>query len=460
MDINKLLKPNSIAIVGMSEDKGYGKSLYQNMLNLGQNVENVYFVNPKKDKIFDKKCFKKIYDIGIDIDLAIICSNKNTIIQILNDGKKCNLKSAVIYASGFSETGKIEDKVFEEDLVKTAKELDIALLGPNCAGFVNFVNNIEAFGFLTEKRERKGNVAFVSHSGQFCLSMMDDNRMKMSYDISCGNGSVVSMEDLLLYLVEDENTKVISAYVEAINDNTKFEDFLNTAKKNNKHVVLLKSGKSNESISISKKHTTNVDGENGLNNFFSICEEYGAIVVDDFEELLCAVNLLSTIKFLPKTDNVCSINMSGGVACLMSDVGKKYNIRYEQFNEEITNYLKSQMPEYASVNNPLDMTITMAYDTEHFKKVLEMILKDDSIGIIVIGYTLLLKIDDECIYHLYSALKDIYDEEKMTKPICFIPIFSCTRNYEYQEKLRELNIPILSTPVYAFSVIKKIFKSL
>lgn len=460
MDLSKLLKPNNIAIVGMSEERGYGKSLYQNMISMGQDVKNVYFVNPKKDKILDKECYKSIVDIGVDIDLAIICSNKNTVIPILEEGKKCNLKSAVIYASGFSETGKCEDKIFEEKLVEKAKELDIALLGPNCAGFVNFVNNIEAFGFLTEKRERKGNIAFVSHSGQFCLSMMDDNRIKMSYDISCGNGSVVSMEDLFLYLVEDENTKVISGYVEAINDYTKFESFLSIAKNKNKFVVLLKSGKSKESISISKRHTTNIDSEDGLNNFFSLCEKYGAIIVDDFEELLCAINLLSTIKSLPKNDNVCSMNMSGGVACLMSDVGKKYNIRYEQFNEEITNYLKSQMPEYASVNNPLDMTITMAYDTLHFKKVLEMILKDDNIGIIVIGYTLLLKIDDECIYHLYSALKDIYDENKMIKPICLIPIFSCTRNYEYQEKLRKINIPILSTPIYAFSVIKKLFKLL
>ena len=458
MNIKKLLSPKKIAIIGISEDKGFGKSLYTNMKNFNMDTNCVYFVNPKRDFLFDKKCYHSIKDIDSHIDLAIICSNKFSIVNIIKECHSAGVQAFVVYASGYTETGNDESKKLEDELIRVAKELDVAVLGPNCAGFVNFIDNIQGFGFLTEKRDRKGNIAFLSHSGQFSLSMMDANQIKMSYDISIGNAKITTIEDFLLYLVEDKDTQVISAYIESISSFERFEEFLKRLNVLDKKFVVMKSGISKNSKEILERHTASFEDDKKVKEFIRLSKKYNAYIVDDFEELMNLSNMLSVFNTMPKNDNVCSINMSGGVASLMSDIGDKYNIKFRKFNNKISAYLKEQMPEYASVHNPLDMTITMAYDTEHFIKVLELIMQDDDIGIITIGYTLLLNIDDECIYHLYDALYDIVKNKKYNdKPICLIPIFSGTRNYEFQEKLRDLNIPILSTPMYAFSSLRKIF---
>ena len=118
----------------------------------------------------------------------------------------------------------MEGRKNEAELIAAAKELDIAVMGPNCAGFVNYIDNVQAFAFISAKRDRKGSVGVVSQSGQLCLSMMDDPGMRFSYSISAGNGKIVQMEDYMDFLVEDEDTKVVSVYIEGVKNAAKFAD--------------------------------------------------------------------------------------------------------------------------------------------------------------------------------------------------------------------------------------------
>lgn len=455
MNLDLMFKPETIAIVGISENKGFGKDVWTNMSTYMPNTDNIYFVNPKRDEMFGRKCYRTISDIEVDIDLLVICSNKNTVINSLIEGSKKNVKSAVIYASGFSEVGDSEGLELENELIKTAKELNILIMGPNCAGFNNFNDSIFAFAFLSEKRDRKGNVAFVSQSGQLALSMMDKNDTHLSYCISCGNGATISLEDYLLYVVEDDNTKVITCYIEGIKDYDKFEKFLIRASELNKKVIILKVGRSKKGKEMTAAHTGSSENENV--NFDDLLNKYKSIRVDDLEELITIANIYSTIKTLPKNKNVCSLNLSGGEASIVCDIGNDYNINFPDFNKETSDFLAEQLPFYATVHNPLDMTVTLSYDTEHFSKVLELVMDDDNIGMIIISYTLLLNIDDECPYYLTEGIKRAVSNKGLDKkPILMLPFISNTRNYEYQEKLRELGVPILSTPFYAFRAIKKI----
>ena len=455
MNIDSLFKAKNIAIVGISENKGFGKDVWTNMSTYMSNTDNVYFVNPKRDEMFGRKCYRAISDIEVNIDLLVICSNKNTVINSLIEGSKKNAKAAVVYASGFSEVGDEEGIGLEAELVKTAKELDIALMGPNCAGFNSFNDNIFAFAFLSEKRDRKGNVAFVSQSGQLALSMMDSNQTKLSYCISSGNGAILSVEDYLLYVVEDDNTKVVSCYIEGIKNLDKFEKFLSRAKELNKKVVVLKIGRSKKAREISEYHT----GSKGIDDvlFNDLLKKYNAIRAIDLEELITISNVFSVLKTLPKNKNVCSLNLSGGEAGIVCEIADDYGINFPDFNKETAEFLAEQLPFYATVHNPLDMTVTLSYDTEHFSKVLELVMEDDNIGMIIISYTLLLNIDDECPYYITEAIKRAVENKGVDKkPILMLPFISNTRNIEYQEKLRELAVPILSAPMYAFSAIKKI----
>ena len=168
------------------------------------------------------------------------------------------------------------------ELIAAAKELDIAVMGPNCAGFVNYIDNVQAFAFISAKRDRKGSVGVVSQSGQLCLSMMDDPGMRFSYNISAGNGKIVQMEDYMDFLVDDEDTKVVSIYIEGVKNADKFAAVLKKAAEKRKPVVILKAGRSAKGGAIAASHTGSLSGSDA--SFDAVLKKFGAIRVDDLEE--------------------------------------------------------------------------------------------------------------------------------------------------------------------------------
>ena len=216
MNLNKLLKPTSVAVIGASEKEGFGGDVCRNILSYVEDRSHVYFIHPKRDSVFGVPCYKSISDVPENVDLMVICTSQKTVIPLLQEGAKKGVGGAVVFASGYGEVGTAEGKQNEAELIAAAKELDIAVMGPNCAGFVNYIDNVQAFAFISAKRDRKGSVGVVSQSGQLCLSMMDDPGMRFSYNISAGNGKIVQMEDYMDFLVDDEDTKVVSIYIEGV----------------------------------------------------------------------------------------------------------------------------------------------------------------------------------------------------------------------------------------------------
>ena len=194
MNLNKLLKPTSVAVIGASEKEGFGGDVCRNILSYVEDRSHVYFIHPKRDSVFGVPCYKSISDVPENVDLMVICTSQKTVIPLLQEGAKKGVGGAVVFASGYGEVGTAEGKQNEAELIAAAKELDIAVMGPNCAGFVNYIDNVQAFAFISAKRDRKGSVGVVSQSGQLCLSMMDDPGMRFSYNISAGNGKEILIQ--------------------------------------------------------------------------------------------------------------------------------------------------------------------------------------------------------------------------------------------------------------------------
>ena len=326
-------------------------------------------------------------------------------------------------------------------------------MGPNCAGFVNYIDNVQAFAFISAKRDRKGSVGVVSQSGQLCLSMMDDPGMRFSYNISAGNGKIVQMEDYMDFLVDDEDTKVVSIYIEGVKNADKFAAVLKKAAEKRKPVVILKAGRSAKGGAIAASHTGSLSGSDA--SFDAVLKKFGAIRVDDLEELIAMSLMLSTMKRMPEKATFASMNLSGGETGICADVGSLNGIEYPDFTEETLKKLKEQLPSYASPNNPLDMTASLSYDADLYAGALRTVMDDPNIGMVLIGYTLLLEIADPCIHYMYKGIEKVVQEKGGNcKPIAMIPFAENTRNPEYQEKLFQIGVPVLPPPVYAFKLLR------
>ncbi len=185
MDLKKLLRPSSIAVIGANDKNGFGKSTCMNLLS-SPLKDHIYFVNPKREELFGKKCYPNIRELPETIDMCIVILNKKLVSGALEEAASVGCKTAVVYASGYGETG---DKEAEQELRDLCRKHDLAVMGVNCAGYINNLDGIFAFGMLVKREAVPGNIAIISQSGKICLNMMQMDHMNYSYLISSGNST-------------------------------------------------------------------------------------------------------------------------------------------------------------------------------------------------------------------------------------------------------------------------------
>ena len=452
MNIQKLLSPNKIVIIGASERDGFGGDTCRNVIRY-MDENDYYLVNPKRDTIFEKKCYHSLAEIPEEIDLAVICTPLNTVEDSIKAAAGKGAKAAVVYASGYSEIGTKQGQEAEQSLINLCKALDMTLMGPNCAGYVNFTKNIFPFAFISEQRERTGAVGVVSQSGQLVLSMMDSPRMKFSYAISAGNSKGCKMEDYLEFLVDDEDTKIIAMYLEGVKDAEHFIRGLKKAAIKHKPIIVLKTGRSEKGQAIAASHTGCLSGADKV--YDALFKKFGVIRVDDLEELMSTAMAMATLKKLPKKPNFASMNLSGGETGICADLGELHGINFIDFLPETLAKLNELLPAYATPNNPLDMTATLSYDVEKYAAALEIVMADPSVELVAVGYTLLQEIADPAIHYMAKSMEIVCAKPEV-KPIVMIPFTENTRNAEYSEKLEKTGVAVLPTSNYAFKILKNI----
>lgn len=452
MDLNKLIKPRSVAVIGASEKEGFGGDTTRNLLKFSGNLDRIYLVNPKRDTIFDRKCYHSVTEIDDTVDLCIICTPKKTVIPLLREAATKGCGGAVVFASGYGETGPA-GKADEEELISEANKLGIAVMGPNCAGFANFIGHIFCFAFLVEERNRSGNIGFISQSGQIILNGLDTPGMGFSYVVSSGNSCNVKVEDYLQFMVDDPDTKVVAAYLEGISQPAKLTAALAKAAKIKKPVVVLKTGKSQKSQQLAASHTGSLSGSDAVVR--AVMRKYGVVEAEDLQELIGIANAFSWLDTLPKGDGTVFMNVSGGEAGITAELAEEYSINLAEFSDKTHKTLSGLVPDYGSVNNPFDMTAGIGYNTPVLVEALKAIAADQGVDMIVLGYNLTPEIFDATMSHMVDAVR-IFKEEGGKKPVFWLPFNEHTRNAECAETLKKCGVPLLSTGIYGFRAIKAI----
>ena len=458
MDLNKLLNPKKFAIVGATEKETYGCFAVKLMeQHVPERLENdIFLVNPGRDQVFGHKCYHSLAEIPEDIDMAIIATAKKTVPDLIRQAAARGAKGAVVFAAGYGETGKPEDKQAEAELKALCQELDVALMGPNCAGYINLVEHLPAMGFMTTIPEKVGKIGLISQSGMICTLLMDSGKADFSYVISCGNSKIVEVVDYMDFLVDDPNTKVILSYIEGVTNPQKFIATLKKAALKKKPVVLLKLGRSAKGSKAASSHTGSLSGSDAA--FDAIFEKYGVIRVDDLEDLVSLSNMIATMPELPKGNRVVSLNGSGGENGVACDVGDMYGVNYPDFSDEGYAKLRPMLADFATISNPLDTTADICYDTDKFADAAEVILNDDNFDMAVVGITIVNELTDLCVKHMTEALIKLRQEGRVTKPVVVVPAVESGRMPDYIDGLKEVGIPVTAPCYYGYKEIAKLGK--
>jgi len=378
-DLNKIFNPKSVAIVGATaREKSVGLGVARNILEGAQGQRSVFFVNPNQPEILGQKTYSKIIDIQEEIDLAVIVVPAPVVSQIVDECVQKKVGGVVIISAGFSEIGK-EGQIKQDEIVKKVKDAGIPLIGPNCLGVINTSVGLNAS--FAPRTPKKGEVAFVSQSGALLDILIDGAEdLGVSCAISYGNEADVGLLDVLEWLENDQATKVIALYVEAIKDGRRFMDIASKIVKT-KPIIALKAGKFESSSNAVKSHTGSMAGDYKIYN--SAFKQSGVIEIESIEEMLDVAKLLAWQNRCKNSFGI--ITNGGGCGVLATDYCKINGINLAKLSSETVEKISANpvMSPVWSKSNPAD--IVGDASPMRYKATIEAVLvQEDISGVMVI----------------------------------------------------------------------------
>ena len=380
--INYLLSPKSVVIVGASADysKFTGRTVKYVLKH--QYPGKLYAVNPTRTEVSGIPCFPSVKDLPEAVDTAFIQIAAKGVPGVIEQCIEKKIKSLIIHASGLGESGEEGEKALERIKAQTL-EAGIRVVGPNSAGIANITENIILSPVVCYEIDDipKGRIGLISQSGGLTgayVSRAADRGIGFSYVISTGNEMDLGVSEFAQYLLKDKNTDAIAIFLEALRNVERFRDVAVEAMKLGKPILVLKVGRTEVGAKAAASHTGALTGADTIYDaFFS---QYGITRVETLEDLFEVPALFCKTK-PPKGRNVGVITTTGGGATIMVEAAAQAGLQFPLPSDGAIKQATEFLPSFAAKSNPLDVTMSGAGGG--FKKGLEVLLKDDTFDMIV-----------------------------------------------------------------------------
>jgi len=325
--IDALCHPRSVAIVGLPRGMKTGKLFLMALLD--QKFPGpIYPINPNAKEIDGLKSYPDMASIPGPVDLAIVLVPSRYTLPVVEACVKKGVKGAVLFTSGYGETGTPEGLGLQRDIVRMARSGGMRLIGPNGMGLYAPDSGLS---FFPELSGQTGRVGLVSHSGSLANilgRMASEKGIYFSKAVSIGNECDLSCPDFINYLAQDSSTGVIGAYVEGIQDGTAFLSAIRNASLA-KPVILWKVGLTREGAQASASHTGALAGSGKI--WEAVVKQGGALPVTGFEEWLDA---LMAFSLIPEDAGrrMAIISGPGGLAVSAAEACGKTGLAPSGFN--------------------------------------------------------------------------------------------------------------------------------
>ena len=346
--LSRLFSPKSVAVVGGGV---WCRSVIEQLIKIGYKG-TIFPVHPFKEEILGIKSFKDLEDIPAIIDATFIGVNRNITIEVVKQLNSLNAGGAVCFASGFLEAE--GDKQGSGELQKSLVEAagDMPILGPNCYGFINYLDRSALWPDQHGGTTVDKGVAILTQSSNIAINItMQTRGLPISYIMSVGNQASLGFSEIGMYLLSDPRVSALGLHIEGIGDLKAFEELTTKARKLGKPIVVLKVGKSAEARRAAKSHTASLAGD--AQSAKSLFKRLGIAEVDRLEVLIDTLKIFHSYGPL-SSKNVRSLSCSGGEASLVSDLAQAYGIQFPKLEKENISELRSVLGEMVALSNPLD----------------------------------------------------------------------------------------------------------
>ncbi|MGE0557328.1 MAG: acetate--CoA ligase family protein [Burkholderiales bacterium] len=382
-DIQRFFNPQSIAIIGASQDLVTisGQPL-KHLLSHGYKGK-LYPVNPKYQEISGVKCWPSLEALPEAPELALILVNASRVPDMLTACGKKGVPYVIIFSSGFSEMGGA-GVAAQQKLAEIALQYDIGVIGPNCQGMINAADAVYAgFGSVFNANYDGGSVSMVSQSGGFGFSVMNlsslDGGLPFRQMVTTGNEIGVSTLDFMDYFIRDPKTEIIGTYIEGVKDARRILATGDKALAAGKPILMWKVGNTEQGQKAAASHTANLGGAMAL--YKAAFRQKGIIQVEDIQDLVDYGRALRG-KRLPRGNRLAIITISGGAGILMTDEIVARGMQMAQLAPETVAKLREFVPSFGSVGNPVDVTAAIFNDLTLINRTLQAINDDPGVDCI------------------------------------------------------------------------------
>ncbi len=380
-NLHPFFSPKSVAVIGASRTPGkIGYAVVENLVKAGFKG-TLHLVNPFAEEILGKPCVKEVDALPNGIDLGVVCVPAEAVPEVVETCGQKKFKALIVVSSGFQEIG---DQALTEKLRQAIKRFPgMPVVGPNCLGAMHMKANFDTL-FLPEYRLRRpkpGAISFISQSGAVGSAILDWASM-MEYGVgkfvSYGNAMDVDETDLLAYLAEDPDTKVIVLYLEGVHDGRKFFE---AAKKYaaKKPVIVLKGGMTEEGGKAAGSHTGSLAGTAQV--YEAVFRQTGLVQAETIQDLFDYARTFLN-EPAPRGKRVQIITDGGGYGVVASDAVAKNGLALAKMDEKNLVAVRKQVPSYVVLKNPMDLT--GGVNNEWYRLGLEAALNDTNVDMIAL----------------------------------------------------------------------------
>jgi acyl-CoA synthetase (NDP forming) len=365
-NLDRLLKPRHVAVIGGRDAEtvaaeckriGFGGPFWP--------------VNPKRSHIGGHRCFSTLEELPEAPDAVFLAVPKEAAIDTLARLSAMGAGGVVCYTAGFGETG-AEGAEAEARLIAAAG--DLALVGPNCYGVINYVDRVALWPFTHGGHCSGHGAAIITQSGMLSSDLtMSQRSVPFAYMVSAGNQTVLRLEDFVDALGERPEVRAIGLHIEGLKDVAAFERAALKCLRLGKPIVALKTGTSRLGSSLTVSHTGSLSGTEEL--YDALFDRLGII------RAMSPAELLETVKFLcvagvPRGRRLAGLTCSGGGATMLADYAETLKLTFSSPDPATAERLRTQLPDTATVSNPLDYTTPIWGNPERTGPVFDALLAD------------------------------------------------------------------------------------
>lgn len=439
--LDGLFDPRTIAVVGASRTKGKLGQAVLALLKSNGCRGRIIPVNPAGGEIEGLPAARTLQEIDGPIDVVVLATPVDIALDALEICATLEVKVVVGVTSGFSEAGE-EGNENEARLRQIMRDAPFRLVGPNCEGVVRPSSDLQLTFSPMFDGLRPGPVAMISQSGALAGLMalrLGERGVGINAIVSSGNETDLTAADLLDYLGNDPQTRVVLCYVEELRDGRRFAEAARRLTQAGKHVVVVKGGRSRAGSRAVQSHTGAMAGDDRV--ISAIFRETGVIRARESVAAVDAVTALAAGR-RPVGNRVGIISVTGGLGVEMTDLAEVAGFEVPVLDEATQTALSRYVPFYGSVKNPVDLTGVVLANPTYVGRCLEAIAADPRVDIAVAIITF---VPDQ---QFIDALAEAYDGTD--KPILIVWT-GAARSNASGEALRERAVPVYDSPARAAS---------